>query len=285
VSGIVVLALIAGLPIAVAALGELILQRSGMINIGLEGMLLSAAFGAVVIAKSTGSATAGIAGGILGAAFAAAIYGVATITLGGDQVIAGAAVNFICAGLTGALYRHANEWLVSGVPSLSRAASIDPLTVVGWLVLPMLVFFFLGSTSTGLRMRASGENPDAIRLSGFSLARYRWAAVGCQAVLAGIAGSAISLALANGFAENMVAGRGFIALALVIFGRWTASGVVAGAALFSASVAVQYQLQATQSGVSYHLLLALPYVITIVVLAFSSAAARSPQALGRPVEE
>lgn len=278
--GMVALALMAGVPIILAALGELIVERSGMINIGLEGMMLAAALGAVIAAKGSGSAFIGVSGGIAAAALIGAVFVLAAVVLGADQIVAGAASNFIALGATGFLYSRWSGWLVADVPTFSPRSSAVMLWLA-WLGAPALVAAFLWATRPGLRLRAAGENPVALRLNGLSVRARRFAAVGCQALLAGAAGACVSLGLANGFAENMVAGRGFIALAIVIFGRWTVKGLVAGAALFSLSIALQYAVQATGSGLPFHLLLAVPYVVTLLVLAFSKAAGSAPAALGR----
>lgn len=278
--GLVLLALAAGVPIILAALGELILQRTGMINIGLEGVLLGAALGAVVAAKATESVMIGVAGGIAGAAVIAAVFSVASIVLKSDQVIAGAAANFVAIGLTGLVYRRWSGSLVSGVPGFSDEAQ-RAFLVSTWIIAPLLVWALLWATRPGFRMRATGENPAAVRLNGLDADGYRWAAVGCQVLLAGLAGSYLSLALSHGFAENMTAGRGFIALAIVIFGRWRPAGVAAGAALFALSVTLQYYVQAADARVSYHLLLMLPYAITLTVLALMKGGTRGPEALGQ----
>lgn len=277
---LLLLALAAGVPIILAALGELILQRTGMINIGLEGVLLAAALGAVVVSKATGSAMIGMVGGVAGAAMIALVFSITSITLKSDQVIAGAAANFVSIGLTSLVYRRWSASLVSEVPGFSNTV-LRMFLVSTWVVAPLLVWALLWATRPGFRMRATGENPAAVRLNGLHADGYRWAAVGCQVFFAGLAGSYLSLALSHGFAENMTAGRGFIALAIVIFGRWRPAGVAAGAALFALSVTLQYYVQAADARVSYHLLLMLPYAITLAVLALMKGGTRGPESLGK----
>lgn len=132
-------------------------------------------------------------------------------------------------------------------------------------------------------MRAAGDNPDALHFGGISPARYRWLALAAETLLAGLAGGYLSLGLANGFAENMTAGRGFIALSIVIFARWSVRGALAGVALFAAATALQYALQAGGLGVPFHLLLGLPYVVTLLILAAVPGRVEAPAALGKPL--
>lgn len=290
---LVPLAITAATPLLLAVLGELIVQRSGMINLGLEGMLLAAAFGAVLVAASTGSVVAGFVGGIAGALLIAVVFGVMTIQLRCDQIVTGTAVNLLALGLTGVLYRelNGNNELVSGVPRLLPSSGegmsglwallrFDPITMLSWTIVPAAVYVLLFRTRFGLRLRASGEEPEALRASGHSVARYRWTALAIQVTLAGIGGAYLSLALSSGFAENMAAGRGFIALAVVIFARWQPAGAVAGAALFGVTAALQFFLQSIGSGFPFHLLLALPYVVTLIILGTYSSV-KAPGALGK----
>lgn len=290
---LVPLAITAATPLLLAVLGELIVQRSGMINLGLEGMLLAAAFGAVLVAAITGSVAAGFVGGIAGALLIAVVFGVMTIQLRCDQIVTGTAVNLLALGLTGVLYRelNGNNELVSGVPRLLPSSSegmsglwallrFDPITVLSWTIVPVAAYVLLFRTRFGLRLRASGEEPEALRASGHSVTRYRWTALAIQVILAGIGGAYLSLALSSGFAENMAAGRGFIALAVVIFARWQPAGAVAGAALFGVTAALQFFLQSIGSGFPFHLLLALPYVVTLIILGTYSSV-KAPGALGK----
>ncbi|HVR42426.1 MAG TPA: ABC transporter permease [Thermoanaerobaculia bacterium] len=282
------LTLLAGAPLLLAVIGELILQRSGVLNIGLEGMLLAAAFGATLAGATSGSALGGIAGGVAGAAAAAALFGALALWRAADPIVSGVALNLLCLGATGVLYRELNEGnrLVEGLPRLPRlsvgAMEIDAVVFFAWVVAPLMAAALLWRTRAGLRMRAAGENPDALAWGGRSVARARWLALAFEVVLAGFAGAALSLGLAQGFAENMVAGRGFIALAIVIFARWSVAGAVAGVALFSFATALQYAIQAGGSGIAFHLLLGFPYVATLAFLVVAPGSVQAPRALGRP---
>jgi ABC-type uncharacterized transport system permease subunit len=256
------LAIVAATPLLLAVQGELVVQRSGMINLGLEGMLLAAAFGASL---------GGVAGGIAGAAAIGLLFGLFAIALHADQIVTGTAVNLLTIGLTGFAYREL-------VPSPPRPLATDWLTPSAWIVVPVIVALLLWNTTFGLRLRAAGENPEALAAR---TPRYRWAALAVEAILAGLGGTHLALVLSNGFAENMSAGRGFIALAVVIFGRWSVRGAVAGTALFGLAVALQYALQASNRGFAYHLLLATPYVVTLLILCGVTGRIRAPQALGK----
>jgi ABC-type uncharacterized transport system permease subunit len=132
-------------------------------------------------------------------------------------------------------------------------------------------------TSFGLRLRAAGENPEAVRHAH----AYRWSALAIEAVLAGMGGAYLSLALSSGFAENMTAGRGFIALSIVIFGRWKVRGAIIGTALFGVAAALQYTMQAMNIGLPFHLLLAVPYVVTLLILCGIAGRVRAPEGLGK----
>jgi simple sugar transport system permease protein len=259
---VILLAIVASTPLLFAVQGELVVQRSGMINLGVEAMLLAAAFGA---------ALAGVAGGIGGAALIALVFGVFAITLRADQIVTGTAVNLLTIGLTG----FASRELAPPPPS---PFGTDWLTPLAWIAAPALVAILLWNTTFGLRLRAAGENPEALPVPA---ARYRWGALGVQALLTGLGGTHLALVLSTGFAENMSAGRGFIALAVVIFARWTIRGALAGTALFGLAVALQYALQASNKNIPYHLLLATPYVVTLLILCGVTGRIRAPEALGK----
>jgi ABC-type uncharacterized transport system permease subunit len=292
------LAIAAATPLLLAVMGELTVERSGVINLGLEGMMLMAAMSAVLAAQWSHSAVIGIGGGIAGALAVAIAFGIPAIGFRTDQIVTGTAVNFLALGVTGVVYRQLQgsgvfqqavpHLSTGGIPGLRSVWIVGPilfgqdlLIPVAWLAVPLLAGIVLWRSSFGLRLRASGENPAAVTAAGFSVDGHRWAALVIEGCLAGTAGAYLSLSLASGFAENMVSGRGFIALAIVIFGRWRIRGSVAGAALFGAAAATQFALQASGRGVPFHLLLALPYVITIAILCGATGAVRSPEALGK----
>ena len=284
-------------PLLLAALGELISERAGVINIGVEGLMLTGAFAGFLGCWVTGSplvgmAAAGAASMLLGLVFALWVVG-----LDADQVVAGAALNILALGVTGVAYRA-----VFGVTGAALTVTTFPPLAIGgdnaWLapfrqpapvyvalVLVPLVWVVLARTRLGLALRAVGEAPEAAASLGVPVAAIRIGALLVAALLAGAGGGYLSLAYSNTFVEGMSAGRGFIALAIVVFGRWRPLGILAGALLFGAASAGQFHLQAAGVAVSYHLLLMLPYVLTLAVLALASGTAAAPAALGRRREE
>jgi simple sugar transport system permease protein len=277
---VIELALIASVPLLLAVEGELVAQRAGMINLGIEGMMLVASMTAVYAAQLSGSIAGGIAGGIAGAAVIAAIFGAFAIHLRADQIVTGTAINLLALGVTGFAYRELNDTFTRSVPHLESNA----VALFAWVLVPVVLAWMLWSTPFGLRLRASGENPEAVRAANLNVHAHRWAALGIEAALVGVAGANLALALSSGFAENMTAGRGYIALSIVIFGRWKVKGILLGTALFGAAAALQYALQAANRGVQFHLLLAIPYVVTLVILCGIAGRVRAPEALGKSAE-
>ncbi len=281
-------------PLLLAALGELVCERAGVIHIGVEGTMLCGAFAGYAVAVASGSPLAGalagaLAGGAVGFGFACF-----SVLRGVDQIVAGTAVNLIALGGTGLAVRS----LYQGLPP--RAPVLEVLPLPGLAELPLLGAFFrqslfaylslllalaialfLARTRPGLRLRAVGESARAAAVEGLQVRRIRVAAVCTGASLAGVAGASLSLGLADGFSEGMTAGRGFIALAIVILGRWSAAGVTAAALFFGATSALQFRLQARGVGVPYPVFLMLPYLLTLGVLALGGRGARAPADLGR----
>jgi len=284
------------LPLLLAALGELVVEKAGVINIGTEGMMLCGAFAGFAVAVATGSAGAGVAGAALTGAFAGALFGYFAVVRRADQIVIGTAVNLLALGATGllarALYRGA---IPSGptlpplpVPILEAVPVLGPMLfrqnalVYAALLLVAAVGIGLRRTRPGLRLRAVGESARAADAQGVDVLRTRLAAVVAGGALAGVAGAALSLVQSNTFTEGMTAGRGFIALTIVIFGRWRPAGVVGAALFFGAAVAFQHRLQARGTDLPYQLTLMLPYLLTLAVLALASGKSRAPADLGRP---
>jgi general nucleoside transport system permease protein len=270
------LAIVAATPLLLAVMGELVVQRSGTINLGVEGMMLTAAMTAVLAAQATKSVAMGFAGGIAGAALIAILFGVFAIGFRADQIVTGTAINLLALGATSFVYRELQQGavLVQAVPRVSR----DFVLPLAWIAIPAILGGFLWNTSTGLRLRACGENPEVI---GAAVGRHRALALAIEAVLVGIAGAYLALVLSSGFAENMTAGRGFIALSIVIFGRWKLKGSLIGTAIFGMAAAAQYALQASSRGLPFHLLLAVPYVVTLLILGGVAGRVRAPESLGK----
>jgi len=283
-------------PLAYAALGELVVERAGVINIGLEGAIISGAFGAVVFASS-GSVALGFVGAAVAGTLVAALFAFFVVTLRTDQIITGTALSMLGLGLTGTLYRtmfgnqgaslHTPTIAPIAVPVLSSIPVVGPalfdqpvVTYALYATVPLLAWWFYRSAA-GLALRAVGEHPEAARGAGISPAYVQWAAILFGGAMGGVAGGTLVLAQVGTFAEGMSAGRGFIAIAIVVLGRWTPLGVAAAAVVFGAASALQTLAQATGWSMPYQLPLAFPYLLTLVLLATSRARTAAPAALGK----
>jgi ABC-type uncharacterized transport system permease subunit len=283
-------------PLALAALGELLVERSGLINIGLEGSILTGAFGALV-GGSIGGVAGGFVGAMIGGVAVAAIFAIFVVGLKADQIITGTALTLFSVGLTGTLYRAlygSTGALLTlstsaplAIPGLSSIPLVGtalfaqpPITYVAYLLVP-LIAWWLRRTHAGLALRAIGERPEAARVAGISVGRMRVVAVLFGGVLGGLAGGTLVLAQAGTFAEGMSAGRGFIAIAIVVLGRWSPTGIALAAVAFGAASALQYAFQAMNWPVPYQVFLMIPYLLTLAGLAGAVGRARPPAALGK----
>lgn len=283
-------------PLALAALGEVVVERAGIINISLEGVILAGAFGSLVGATHGGIA-GGLAVGIAAGVAFSLVFAVFAIWLRADQIIAGTAVMLLAAGVTGTLYRalygaagaalsiptmHAYR-----VPGLASIPIIGPgffdqplVTYLTYTLVP-IVWWWMYRTHAGLGLRAVGESPVAAEAAGVNVKRVRAWALVFGGVTGGLAGGMLVLAQAGTFAEGMSAGRGFIAIAIVVLGRWNPLGVAIAALVFGAASALQFLLQALGLALPYQLFLALPYVLTLAGLAGVAGRVRAPAALAR----
>ena len=282
-------------PLLLAGLGELVTERAGVINIGLEGAVIAGAFTATVCTSLLGL-TAGYAGGLVAGAILGLLLAAFVVGLRADQIITGTALSLLALGLTGALYRA--YFGASGVslsiptsPAL-RLPGLAALPIVGtalfdqpamtylaYALVPLL-WWYLYRTQPGLSLRAVGEAPSAARAAGISVHRVRAGAIVFGSALGGLAGAVLVLAQAGTFAEGMSAGRGFIAIAIVALGRWTPGGVAVAAVIFGLATAMQYVVQALGWSVRYELVLMLPYALTLVALVISPRSA-APAMLAR----
>jgi simple sugar transport system permease protein len=270
-------------PLLFAALGGVLSERSGVINIALEGMMLTGAFFSVAGTWWTGNPWLGMVIGVLSAGVAALIHAYWSITLRGNQIVAGTAVNLIAAGLTAFLIQRI--WgQAGGTASVDKlpniASGVNILLPVAFLLVPV-VHIFLFRTKQGLHLMASGEHPQAAESVGIDVTRNRYIAVVTSGLLAGLGGAFLSIGDLSYFTLDMTAGRGFIALAAVIFGGWTPIGAMLAALLFGASQAVQIQAQATAGfPISTDLLLAFPYILTLIAVTGLVRASMPPAGLG-----
>jgi len=285
-------------PILLAALGELIVEESGVLNIGIEGAMLAGAFFGLATAYFTSSLILGLIAAVAGAVMMNAVLAVLVINLAVNQVVAGTALDILAAGLTGVFYRRlfgitGKAFTVAPIPALSlgplaRIPIIGPalfdqnaLVYAAFIMVP-LIAFGIRHTHYGLWLRAAGERPEAADVLGLNVYRRRWEALLLAGVLTGLAGAYLTLAYTNTFVEGISAGRGFVALAVVIVGRWNAYGIAAASLLFGAAMGLQFDLQASGATLPYQLFLALPYALTLAVLAGLGGEAQAPSALGEP---
>ncbi len=285
------LTLVKATPIVYAALGGVISERSGVINIGLEGMMAAGAFTAVVASSATGNPLLALAAGVLAGALFGWILGIAATKFKVDQIVAGTGINILCAG--GAAYGLV---LVFNQPGASsEVAQLGGMTVpyfnmsLGGVLLIALAFFcavalqwVLYRTPWGLRLRATGENPHAVKSAGLRPLVLRTVAVTISGALAGLGGAYLSIGELNLYSDGMTAGRGFIALAAVIFGRWNPLGATGAAIFFGFFEALQFVLQGRAGWLPPEAMQALPYVAALVALAGITGRVRAPAADGVP---
>ena len=295
---LVTLTLAAGTPLVYAALGELVTEKSGVLNLGVEGMMLVGAVTAFAVAATTKSPWLGVAAGMVAGALVSIIFAVLTLTLMANQVASGLALSLFGLGLSAFAGLPFVSVVIEGIPPLSLAGLSD-LPVVGKLlfahnplvylslVLFALVQLFLYRTRSGLVLRAVGESPQSAHAIGYPVVAIRYAAVLFGGACAGLGGAYLAVAYTPLWVEAMTAGRGWIALALVVFATWKPWRVLAGAYLFGGVTLAQFQAQALGIDVPSQFLSMLPYVATIVVLAIISRDAvtirlNAPASLGRP---
>ena len=285
-------------PIILAAAGEVISERAGILNIGLEGMMLMGAFTGVVAADVSGSPWVGAIAAGVGGLLLASLHGYVVIRWAGDQIVSGFALNLGALGLTTYLSRQIFDTTQQQV--VPHFVPVDlpilsDLPVLGPVVFQQTPFFYLAvalaivlgfvlfRTSLGLRWRAAGESPDALDSVGTSVARTRWQALLVAGFMAGLGGGAISLGQLFTFIEGMTGGRGFVALALVIVTRWRPVWVISVALFFGAADAIALRVQALDiASIPFQISLMIPFVLTLVVYGFAARSGRPPHALGRP---
>ena len=276
-------------PLILAALGGLFSERSGVINIALEGMMLAGAFTAAAVTYATGNPFVGLAAGMLAGTLIAAVHAVACIQYKADQVVTGTAINILMLGLPAFL--SGAFFLSSGsTPQIPKEQLIPRLPMVIAFALVPLTWYVLYKTPFGLRLRSVGENPEAADAAGVPVARMRYAGVLLSGVLAGIGGAYLSIGQSSLFTRNMTSGRGFIALAALIFGKWRPVQTMLACLLFGFTEAVSIQMQGVvklPSGddIPVQFIQMVPYILTIVVLAGFIGSSRPPRALGIPYEK
>lgn len=275
-------------PLIFAALGGMFSERSGVVNIALEGMMLVGAFAAAVVTLITHSPWAGsVCGMVAGLAFAA-LYGLFVIRLRADQIVAGVGINMLAAGLTPFLCKILYD-VTGSTPSIPIGERFQTAPIyLGW-ILVTICFLWLKYTPTGLWVSFAGEHPEALDAAGVRVNRARWIAVLVSGALAGLGGASLSIFLSSSFSRNMTAGRGFMALAALIFGKWRPLPTALACLLFGFADAVQIRLQGValwgEEPVPVQFIQILPYLVTILVLAGFVGRSRPPKALGTPFQK
>jgi simple sugar transport system permease protein len=296
VGGFLAAAVRVATPLLLAATGETVTQRSGVMNLGLEGMMLAGALAATIGATAAGPWT-GVALAILAGMLLAGVFALVTIGARADQVIAGTAITLGAVGLTGTIYRQAYGAAGAGldlptlapipIPGLATVPVLGPAlfsqpapTYLGLVAVPV-VWWLLFRTRLGLALRATGESAAVARAAGVPTRLVRAVATLIGGGFAGLAGATLVLAQVGTFAEKMTAGRGYVAIALVVLGRWHPVGVAVAALAFGAAMALQFLFQTLGLDTPYQLFLMLPYVLALLALAGVVGRVRAPGDLGK----
>ena len=297
-AGLLQLTLATATPIALGAYAGLFSERAGVVNIAIEGMMLMAAMVGAFVSGYTGSLFLGVIGGLVSGGLMAALHAVVSIRFKTDQIISGTVINFMAAGLTGHIYQiylvpprwpgSAGTFPEMHIPVLSKIPFVGTVLfqhqpiVYLMLILTGVIHYVLFYTPWGLRMRAVGEHPRAADTLGINVYFTRYANVIIGGLLAGLGGIWLSLEWVGTFNINMTNGRGFIALAALIFGRWTPFGTFGAALLFGLANAIQIRTQTLYPNIPAEFLQMLPYVLTVIVAAVRRPI--PPAAVGQPYE-
>lgn len=282
-------------PLLFAALGELISERAGILNINLEAMMLGGAFCGVWVASLTASLLAGFVGAALAGIAIAVVHGVLCIVLRAEQVVSGVALNILVLGATtyaagaafgsntGRSVQTLSIWpipLLSDLPFVGRILfEQTAMTYVAFLLIP-LVWWIVNRTVAGLALQAAGEQAAGATSMGINVRRVRWGAILTCGALAGIGGGQLTLAGLGAFTPNVTAGRGFVALAAVVFGRWRPFGTMVAIILFTLIESLQIRAQILGISLPYQVLVMTPYLVTILALALFAKRMRAPRELG-----
>ncbi|MBK6791618.1 MAG: ABC transporter permease [Anaerolineales bacterium] len=284
-------------PYLYAAIGETFSQKSGVLNLGVEGQMLLGCFAAFYVAFTTGNLWLGLLAAIVvGAAMGLAMAFV-TVNLHAQQGISGIGFYLFGLGMSELLFQRLMGTVetvqgfpklyfpvLSEIPGIGEILFNQNILVYGAYLLVPLAWFVLNKTTLGLKIRAVGENPDAADSLGVNVARVRYFTITLGGILSGIAGASLSIALLNVFQQNMTSGLGFIAVALVYFGGWKPAGVLGGALLFSMVNSLQLWIQVLGIPIPSDIAVMMPYVLTILVLVATVSRVRSPSALSKPFE-
>lgn len=284
-------------PYLYASIGEAFAQTSGVVNLGVDGIMLVGGFTGFYVALITGNLWLGLLAAMIVGLLMGLLMSLISVTLKAEQGISGIGLYMFGLGLSALLFKELVGTvktidgfspiripLLGNLPILGDIFFNQSLLVYGAFLMVPLAWFVLDKTTLGLKIKSVGQNPAAADSLGVSVDRTRYFSVCLGAILAGLAGASLSLSLVNLFQENLTAGQGFIAVALVYFGGWRPLGILGGALLFSTVNALQLWMQVLGSNINSEILVMLPYILTIVALAVAVNRARQPAALNRPFE-
>ncbi|HYR49362.1 MAG TPA: ABC transporter permease [Candidatus Eisenbacteria bacterium] len=292
-SGFIIATLVAGTPLVLAAMGGVMSERSGVVNIALEGIMLTSAFAGYAAAVATHNLLLGVVVAVLAGMLIAGLHAVLSIQFLVDQIVSGTVINILAIGITGSFYRtYIQNASLAGtgvLPAirlnfLPNSPYVGTITIVAIALIP-LVHLLLFHTVFGLRTRACGEHPLAAETAGINVYFIRYMNVILSGALAGLGGAYFSLQQIGNFLPNMTGGRGFIALAAMIFGKWTPVGAFLASQLFAGADALSGRLQIGGVNLPYQILGMLPYILTIVVVAGAVGRAVAPAADGKPYKK
>lgn len=288
-------------PILFAALGGMYSEQSGVVNIGLEGIMLVGAFAGVVGSYFTGSYWIGALVAVLSGILIAALFALITVKIKINQIVSGVAINLLAVGLTSFFYRAlfgittvpitvkafepVNIPVLSNIPVIGEIFFRQTILVYVAFILVPISYYIFYKTSVGLSIRTVGEHPMAADTVGIPVNKVRTICVLVSGALAGLGGCFLSLGQFNMFVDNMVSGRGFIAVAAVIFGKWSPKGVLMASLIFGVADALQIRIQMSGISIPYQFLLMFPYLLTVVAVTGIVGRTTSPKALGRPYEK
>lgn len=292
-------------PLLIAALGLATAERAGMMNIGAEGIMLVGAFAGYAATRLLGSYWYGVLVAILASMLLITLFAVVTISCKTEQVVVGAAINMLGAGITSVVYRKLFYRVGEGIsgmmvesfpsiaiPGLSKIPILGPmlfnhnvLVYFGFFMV-FALWFVMRRTSLGLKIVACGEHPKAADSLGIDVIKMRYLTTLFSGAMLGVAGAYLSIAQTNAFGEDMTGGKGYIAMAVVILGKWSPLGILAGAALFGGANALQMSVQNLGIGIPNNIILMIPYVVTVLaVVAVSKKRVGAPSAQGVPYEK
>lgn len=273
-------------PIMITAIGGMFAEVTGVLNLGLEGMMLMGAFTAAVGSYYTGSPLMGILAGMVAGGLMALLHAILSIKYKGNQTVSGVAINLFASGFTIFMLRVLFNQSGNS-PAVEKAPQVLGMSLIVYIIYALALWsvWFLYKTKTGLRMRAVGEHPLAADTVGIDVYKIRYFGVIMSGVFAGLGGAYLSIGALNQFTKEMSAGRGFIALAALVFGKWKPKGVIAASLLFGFADALQVIIQQYVKSVPPQFIQMIPYILTILALAGVVGKAVAPKASGIPYDK